>query len=149
MVRVDVLKHQMRGHTHLNSVELTKGLKIMHLQTAEIALYARQIQMGIHSAPPMARNVFQNARHAPMPQPLMQRARMGDNRRQRMPIAPIFQHSMGVQLGNISQGRAIAINSAASQILSNQPPPQPKQPFGLGRGGLIQRWQKFKPMRRA
>jgi hypothetical protein len=56
---------------------------------------------------------------------------------------------MGVRLGNISEGRTIAINSADSQVLSDQPPAQPKQPFGLGRGGLIQSWQKFKPMRRA
>ena len=93
--------------------------------------------------------MFQNARDAPVPQTLMQRARMGDNRIERASIAAVFEHGMGVGLGNISERGAIAINPAAAQVLRDQPTPQPKQPFRLGRGGLIQRRRKFEPMRRA
>ena len=78
----------------------------------------------------------------------MQRARMGDNRRERASIAAVFEHGMGVGLGNISERGAIAINPAAAQVLRDQSAPQPKQPFRLGRGGLIQRRRKFEPMRR-
>ena len=148
MVGIYIFEHQMRRHTHLNRIELTKGFKIMSLQAATFHKHAWQIQMRIQSGPSVARNMFQNAQYSPMPQALMQRARMENNRGNCAAITAIFQNSMGVRLRNIAQWRAIAINPAAAQILRDQPAPQPKQPLGLRCGGLIQRWRKLEPMRR-